>query len=337
MQLTKPLSNFNAEFLLKVLKIKTITVILIGSFILIFLIFNNANAQASGTFESSLPVVSSTEQIEFTDAAGKVLKFETAPAKIISTAPAITEIICYIGCIEKLCGVTTLCDYPEKVKSIEKIGDINLNYEKILQMKPDVIFVMKGLRNKESEILESFGIKSFSVELNSIDSILNSIETMSKIMRAPRGKSELCASYRALKNEIKKKQKSPVRSVYFEVWGDPPMSVGKTSFINEIIKNAYGINIFTDSEFENISISLEKVIEKNPEFIVLAYPCKTSEISLRNGFGNLIAVKDSNILAVDYNMYVRPGPRVFEAILDLYNKLYSDNAISYELIFKNKN
>ncbi|MEZ7892059.1 MAG: helical backbone metal receptor [Candidatus Wallbacteria bacterium] len=330
------ISSYLPELILKPLKPNNFVLILIGFFILSAGVFSNANAQAAGTFENNLQPATSTQQVEFTDANGKILKFETSPRKIISTSPAITEIISYIGCADRLCGVTTLCDYPEEVKKIEKIGDVNLNYEKILQMKPDLIFVMKGLRNKESEILESFGIKSFSVELNSIDSILNSIELISQILRAPRGKSELCASYKTLKNEIKKRQKSSIRSIYFEIWGDPPMSVGKASFMSEIIKAAHGINIFADSEFENVSISLEKVIEKNPEFIILAYPCKTSEIALRNGFGGLIAVKDSNVIAVDYNMYVRPGPRIFEAILDLYNKLYSENPILPETIFKSK-
>ena len=259
---------------------------------------------------------------EIIDAAGKKFDVTTAPVSIISTAPAITEIIFYLGGAEKLKGVTSFCDYPPEAKKLEKVGDLNLNYEKIIELKPDVVFIMKGLRAKESEVLESFGIKAFTIELNSMKSIFESMDKIAGVLKTKKSSSELKASYRKLRDMVKSRHEKSMRSVYFEVWGEPPMSIGGASFINDIIKKAGANNIFANVDIENISVSFEKVIEKNPEFIIIAYPGKTSEVALRSGFENLTAVKDGNVIEVDYNLYVRPGPRVVRGILDLHNKIY---------------
>ncbi len=257
---------------------------------------------------------------------------ETVPVSVVSTSPAITEILYYIGAGYKLKGVTTLCDYPAEAREIEKIGDLNINYEKLLEIKPDIVFSMKGLRANEADILESFGIKSIALDLNSINDILDSIDRAAVILKAPRNASALRKKFNKFTSMITAKQKNIMRSVYFEIWGEPPMSIGSSSFINEIITNAHGINIFNETAIENIPVSLEKVIESNPEFIIAAYEADTSEIAARPGFSNLIAVKDSNVIKIDYNIYVRPGPRFIDAILDLYNKLFPDSVISAQEI-----
>lgn len=271
--------------------------------------------------------------IEVIDASGAKFEFGTVES-VISTTPAITEIICYVGAADRLKGVTTLCDYPEEVKKIAKIGDVNLNYEKVLQIKPDVVFIMNGLRAREKEVLESFGIKAFALDLNSFGSIFESVDRVAKILRKDKNSAELFRQLNLLKVEIKKRQKQPIRSVYFETWGEPPMSVGNKSFINDLMKHAFAINIFSNVEAENIPVSLEKIIDRNPQYIIMAYPGKTSEIAIRSGFSGITAVKDGNILAVDYNLYVRPGPRMVRGVLDLYNRLYSDKKIDYDKIFK---
>lgn len=261
-------------------------------------------------------------------AAENGISFETSPVKVISTAPAITEILFYIGAGERVKGVTTLCDYPEEARNIEKIGDLNLNYEKVLEIRPDVVFLMKGLRTKEFEVLDSFGAKPVELDLSSLENIFNSMDRAAEILKAPKNSAELRKRMRNLSSIINKKQKNIMRSVYFEIWGDPPMTVGGSSFIDEIISGAHGMNIFNESNIENLSVSLEKVIENNPEFIVAAYNASTSEISSRPGFANIIAVKDANVIKVDYNIYVRPGPRAVDAVLDLYNRLFPNEPVT---------
>lgn len=273
-------------------------------------------------FLSTSSVMANQENQPIVDASGNTFDFSTVPVRVISTSPAITEIIYYVGSGEKLCGVTSFCDYPPEAKNIEKIGDLNLNYEKVLKLKPDVVFLMKGLRPKETDILSSFSIRPFVLDLNSIEGIFNSIDLVAKILNSPKNSDELRKKIQNLTSAIKHDNKNIVRNVYFEIWGNPPMSIGASSFINEIIKKAGGHNIFEKLDTENIPISFEKVIEYNPEYIVLAYDAKTEEIYARDGFSSIIAIKESNVVKIDYNIYVRPGPRVFDAIADLHEKLY---------------
>ena len=59
-------------------------------------------------------------------------------------------------------------------------------------------------------------------------------------------------------------------SVYYELWYDPPMSIGNRSFIHEVITAAGGNNIFADIDDNYPTVSPEAVAEKKPR--VILYP-----------------------------------------------------------------
>ncbi len=57
--------------------------------------------------------------------------------------------------------------------------------------------------------------------------------------------------------------------VYYEVWTPPLMSAGSTSFINDVIAKAGGINIFENETQQYPTVSSETIVEKNPNVILL--------------------------------------------------------------------
>ena len=87
-------------------------------------------------------------------------------------------------------------------------------------------------------------------------------------------------------------------------------------------------NVFADLDGW-ASISEEQVIERNPDYIVtitMYYgegPTPVEEIMGRSGWADLQAVKDGNILNAESNAISRPGPRLKEAALELYNFINS--------------
>ena len=68
---------------------------------------------------------------------------EVSNPKIISLAPAVTEIIYALDVQDNLIGVSTACNYPKEAMLKEKVGDAYfLNKEKIIRLNPDYIFVL---------------------------------------------------------------------------------------------------------------------------------------------------------------------------------------------------
>src|SRR4051794_40773247 len=67
-----------------------------------------------------------------------------APQRIISTAPAITEILFALGLGDRVVGVTTYCLYPPEAQKVKKIGTWeHPNIEEILALRPDLVIVQK--------------------------------------------------------------------------------------------------------------------------------------------------------------------------------------------------
>lgn len=62
-----------------------------------------------------------------------------APRRIVSLAPGTTEMLFALGLGPRVVGDTVYCDYPPAARGITKIGDVNVNYEKVLSLHPDLI------------------------------------------------------------------------------------------------------------------------------------------------------------------------------------------------------
>lgn len=86
------------------------------------------------------------------------VRLEKAVGKAVSLSPAATEIICELGFKNTLVGVSSYCDYPEGL-SLEKVGSTeNPDLDKIIALKPDAVFTLSALSEREAYTLSQAGI-----------------------------------------------------------------------------------------------------------------------------------------------------------------------------------
>ena len=97
------------------------------------------------------------------------------------------------------------------------------------------------------------------------------------------------------------------------------MSAGASSFINDIISNAGGTNIFADVEDPYPMVSEEAIIARAPEVILLPMGngISVEDVKNRAGWDSIPAVKNERIYIIDDNLYSRPAPRVVDVVLNL--------------------
>src|SRR6267142_2020906 len=98
-----------------------------------------------------------------------------APHRIVSVAPAITEMLFALGAGDQIVGVTTYCNYPEAAKAKPKIGGFTTpNVEAILALRPDRVFMMKS-RPDVAQKLRQTGIDVLAVQPDNLAGIYESI------------------------------------------------------------------------------------------------------------------------------------------------------------------
>ena len=279
-----------------------------------------------------VPAVAENAAITVTDMYNRVITLEEPATRIVAMQPSDCEILCAIGCEEALVGIGQFCDYPASITSLPVVqSGANTNIEEILALNPQVV-LMNDMSQSEEQVkqLEENGVKVVISTTSDIASVYTSIRLIGALMGRDAEAEALVADMQGTFDEIKAKSAGLDKSVYFEISPPPYLySAGSSSFLNELAEICGVKNIFADQADAWLMISDEQVIERNPDYIILMNGMGAEgidEIIARDGWGDITAIKDKNIYYDGTSMMTRPGPRLKDAVIELYNFVYGDEA-----------
>ncbi|MDD5156067.1 MAG: cobalamin-binding protein [Candidatus Omnitrophica bacterium] len=251
--------------------------------------------------------------------------------RYISLAPSTTEILFALGLGDNIVGVSSFCNYPKEAQNKPKVGDFsNPNIEKIISLKPDYIFCTGLEQARTVHELKRMKLNVYVADPGNMAELLDTIAEIGGITGAREQAAQLINKMRSDIADISKKIRniSPDKRVrvFVEIWHEPLMTAGKGSFVDELITLSGGINIAHDTFRPYSNFSAEKVIDSNPQVIILAYMDKEMPLKIvegRFGWGDIKAVKDKRVFNdIDPDKLLRPGPRITEGLKELYRKLY---------------
>lgn len=269
------------------------------------------------------------EPIKFTkifiDELGETVKLNHTPQRIISSAPNITEILFALGVGDKVVGITKFCNYPPEAKTKEVIGDlINLNFEKIEKLKPDIVFVTPEGNTKDTyEKLIALDIPVYVINPRSIEGIHRSILNIGKVLEVEVQSDSLVKS---LESQLEKLIQThiPEKHGMFIISLSPLIVAGGKSFINDILRIAKVKNIAGNSQLSYPIFSREEILKQNPEIIIVPFNndySKESILKVYPEWRDINAIKKNQIIYVNPDLFFRPGPRYIEAIEFLIHSL----------------
>ena len=266
-----------------------------------------------------------------------------ASQRVISTSPAITEILFAIGAGDRVVGVTDYCNYPKNACLLPSIGGpLNPNTEKWIALKPDLIILQDDsvVLNKHANV---FKIPTLEVSVNNLENILRSIQVIADAMQTPKAGKQLVDkikiqidNYRTSLGKTRPRQvlmllsdtNDPSRDLY---------AVGRNTFLNELLSIAGGENILPETMATYPKISKEFIIAKSPEIIIEIGPTASlsnegilSREKAWTKYPTIRAVKIDRLYFVGANYILIPGPRLVK-ILDIltrniHPKLFSSTA-----------
>ncbi len=270
-------------------------------------------------------LVSPVHAKEIKDFFDRKITIPKDPKRIISLSPATTEILYSVGAEGKIIAVTEDCNFPENAKTKEKIGKFgNISYEKILLLKPDIIFATKDM-GKTLDGLKRYNFPIIATDTQNINDIFDNIETLGKFSN---NQSKSKSNVALLKQKLLKINERNLKiklkpSVFYVVWNDPIMTSSENSFIGDMIKIAGGNNIVKNIKQPFVKYSIESLVSKNPDYLII--PNSTFKKTNLKIFpwNKLKAVKNNKVIIVDDDRYLRPGPRIIDSIEELQEKLYS--------------
>jgi iron complex transport system substrate-binding protein len=224
-----------------------------------------------------------------------------------------TEIVFALGAGDNIIGVTTYCNYPEEAKKIYKIGDFsNPSIERIIGLKPDLVIVNLPEQKRIKQQLEKLNTKVFVSSPTSLRDIYIEIVAVGKVVNKERAADSL-VNY--IKMNIVPSQIRMRKRIYVELSPRPLVTVGKNSFLNELIEIAGGENIFSDLSKDYPVVSQEAVIKRNPDVIIVLHPV---DITNRVGWAKITAIKTNKVFtALNQDHLLRPAPRLVKGFKEL--------------------
>jgi iron complex transport system substrate-binding protein len=261
------------------------------------------------------------------------------PRRIVSTSPGITETLFALGLGPRVVGVSNYCRFPPEVLKLPKVGTyLKPDAELIARLSPDLVFIHK-LPNDLAARLAALGIPTAEIELGTLPKLYVAIETVGKAAGVDPQAKKLIADIQTRLNNVRQQAMNLSKPKVLFIVGRRPgtlsdlVVVGTDSFLNELIRNAGGINVLDQPSMPAYPrISLETVIRLNPDFILdTATPMgdggateqnRNAIESLWQEQKELTAARSRQIRMLGSEAFVVPGPRVVEVVELLFGILH---------------
>lgn len=259
------------------------------------------------------------------DNTGTEVTIKQEPKRIVSLIPSTTEIAFSLGLKDRIVGVTVNDNYPPEVKKIEKVGDINVNVEKVVGLKPDLVLA-SPINSDAVEKLRSLGLPVLAVDAQNLEEVYESIRLVSKATGSVKRADQLIREMEEEKKQIVQRVASIPEEKRVKVWVEvdsTPYTAGGGTFLNELITLAGGRNVAAEMKGWT-QVSSEKVIKWNPDVILATYEKADKSIVSRPGWNRIRAVNEKHIYSLDPDVTTRPGPRITKGLREIAEILYPD-------------
>lgn len=242
-----------------------------------------------------------------------------AEERIVTLSPSINEIVFALGEGKNVVANTLHCDFPAESKDVLKIGGYNnISLEKIIETKPTVV-IGQDYDEKLNSNLKALGINLLSYKTNTLDSIKNTINNLGNYFDKKEKAKELISNIdRELNsiNSIVKDKKiliviSPKKSLSNQIY-----VTGNYIYFEDIIKASGNQNAYNSLNSAQPVVNTEKIINMNPDIVVLLAPFLDGKIEEQKEIINawkqlpINAAKNDNIYAIDKLYAGIPSQRV---------------------------
>jgi iron complex transport system substrate-binding protein len=279
------------------------------------------------------------QSITIVDDEGFVTTLNSVPQRVVSLAPSNTQIMFAIGAGNKVVGLTDYDNYPYNFSAWIEAGNMTSiggyqtpNKEAIALLHPDLILATP-INDVDVVTLRSTGYKVLVLDPANVLGVIQDISLVGRAVGAEASATVLIDNINTQVNAITAKIVAANMTVkplvYYEIWWNPEMSAGATSWVNDIITKAGGVNIFANETQAWPAVSSETVVQMNPDVILLptgmgsgTFYGSVDQVKARSGWNSINAVKNNHVIVIDGDLFAEVGPRVAEQITAVAKALY---------------
>jgi iron complex transport system substrate-binding protein len=252
------------------------------------------------------------------------------PQRVVSLIPSVTETILALGAADRLVARSDF-DTDPALAHLPTVGQgLTPSLEQLTMLQPELVIAWPDNESRSVMTrLADLGVTIYTPQIQTLADIDRTTRELGEMMGLEIAAASLIATIDAELDAIRQAVADRGRlTVFYVVWYAPATTTGAGTYVHELIEIAGGHNIFEDTPGLWPTVSLEEVLNRQPDVVLLS---QTEEIHVdleqlraAPGWRDLQAVRDGRVLQIDADLYNRPGPRVIEAARQLAHLLHPD-------------
>jgi ABC-type Fe3+-hydroxamate transport system substrate-binding protein len=255
------------------------------------------------------------------DASGVAVELASAPRRIVSLVPSITETLCALGLADALVGITVYCVEPrELVKGKTRIGgEKNPDLEKIRSLEPQLVIanIEENLRD-HVETLRSWSIPVWVTYPRTVADGIRLVTELGAVTETQARASDIVGEIEPLYERVRSAaaRRSPV-AVFYPIWRGPYMTINRDTYIHDMLRVCGARNVFADRPERYPTVTLDEVAAARPDVILLPdepFRFRRAHLADFEAYADVPAVRDGRIHLVDGKPFSWHGPRIAEAL-----------------------
>lgn len=263
----------------------------------------------------SLPAAAA--DLVFKDDTGKEVRLKAPAKRIVALAPHIAESLYAVGAGSQLVGTVDYSDYPPEAKKVARVGGYSrVDLEAVAALKPDLVLAWESGNNmNQVDKLKALGLTVYVSQPNRMEDVAGQLERLGQLAGTENVAKAAADRFRQRIESLRKANagKPPVR-VFYQIWKTPLMTVGGPQIISDAIKLCGGENVFGQINKMAPTVSVEAVLEANPEAIIATGmgDARPDWLGDWDQWTQLLAVKRKNLFHINPDIMQRHTPRILD-------------------------
>jgi iron complex transport system substrate-binding protein len=250
---------------------------------------------------------------------GGAVSVQRRPARIVSLNPTTTEILFALGAGNRLVGRSQYDVFPDSARLVPNVGPaMRPNVEAVLAARPDLVILYASDDNRTAyERLAAAHIPTVAFRIDSIAQFARDTRLIGRMI----GDSALAdATVDSIEATLRRVKDMTARlshpTVFVHAWDRPIIAIGGGSFLSQLLDIAGARNVYGDRNVPSLTVSLEDVLKRNPDF-VLASPVAAPKMLSSDSWRAIPAVRAGHVLVYDTTLVGRPSVQLGAAAYSL--------------------
>jgi iron complex transport system substrate-binding protein len=233
--------------------------------------------------------------------------------RLVSLAPNLTELAFAAGAGARVVGTVEYSDDPPEARRIPRIGDaFRVDFERIVALQPDVVLAWAtGTPTATIDRLRSLGLQVRELHMQRIADVPRVLRELGQLAGSEQIAAASADRYEREMSTLRARYSSrPPLSVFLQVNSRPLYTVNKHQVMSEVLELCGGRNLFGDLNQLAPQVSLEAVIARNPDVIVVSDEGDPQALDTWRKWTQVEAVRTGNLYKISADDLTRATTRL---------------------------